>query len=591
MCPRCADDDVDEERRCGRRCRRGRRGRTAGEERRFWRNGAAERWWHPRLQQLLDGEAQPDQRRLLHEPCGEPQPDRTAGRRVTNGHGHARIAADGRRRGAEAERRGDHRVESLRQEPVDHCLAEPLVRCLGGEIFRVGEVATRRLGQLKDLLAEELQLSVALVVVELNQVGQRAHVGVTKRRQVLGDLHLELEEQHGQFVVERDAPAGVGLCRVDRCDVDDIGTGTAQLVEDRVDDGERRIVTGSEIAFDVPVVVGETSAVEGSAVEELGVRRRNWLAEHVAARHADRVEQQCRVSHRSSHRPGRVLRMGDRDDAAARHQTHCRFDADQGLLAGGTQDRSVRFRADRNSAQACCRGSRRARRRAARIEIQHVRVAGEASPRAPTVERSEPPEVRPLRQVRFAEDDGARGAQLTDEVCVPRNATADQGERAGRRLHVVVGRNVVFDDHGYPVQWPSHVSRTSLLVHAVGDVQRLGIGLDDCVERGVQPADPGQVTLGQFATRQLSGVASIVATPSRRLRRMARRDVVAPFEREAAAELVAPTPPAATTTTPAAPNSMKVRLVKRVAMTPPNLLGSRQITRARRARFPLSRGP
>ena len=65
----------------------------------------------------------------------------------------------------------------------------------------------------------------------------------------------------------------------------------------------------------------------------------------------------------------------------------------------------------------------------------------------------------PLGQIRFAQRDGARVAQALSDKRIPRYWDTLEHSRAGRRLHTVGSFDVVFDDHGDPVQ---RAARTAL---------------------------------------------------------------------------------------------------------------------------------
>jgi hypothetical protein len=56
------------------------------------------------------------------------------------------------------------------------------------------------------------------------------------------------------------------------------------------------------------------------------------------------------------------------------------------------------------------------------------------------------PEVGPLAHVRLAEDHRPGLAELADDERVLRRLRPDEGERSGRRLHLVRGGEVVLDE-------------------------------------------------------------------------------------------------------------------------------------------------
>ena len=170
------------------------------------------------------------------------------------------------------------------------------------------------------------------------------------------------------------------------------------------------------------------------------------------------------------------------------------------LLPDGQTIEPSRLGADGDRAQVGGRGDRRAGARAARIGGEVVRVPGEAAPRAPAVEveagrRSRPSGLTPRkfahsRQVRLAEDDRAGRPQARHQPRVARDAAADQGERAGGRLHRVVRRDVVLDQDRDAVERTPDAAGPALRVTSGGDVEGGRVRLDDRVEDGVEALDP-----------------------------------------------------------------------------------------------------
>ena len=66
---------------------------------------------------------------------------------------------------------------------------------------------------------------------------------------------------------------------------------------------------------------------------------------------------------------------------------------------------------------------------------------------------------------------------------------AEQGQRAGRRLHVVGGVDVVLDQDRDAVERPARAFLRALPVELAGDGQGVGIHLDDGVETRSAPVD------------------------------------------------------------------------------------------------------
>ena len=108
------------------------------------------------------------------------------------------------------------------------------------------------------------------------------------------------------------------------------------------------------------------------------------------------------------------------------------------------------------------RGDRRAgaRARAGRVAIERVRILRLPAAAAPAAGRVRRAEVRPLAQVRLAEDDRARLAQARDDERVLRRLDAGERERAGGRHHAIGGGDVVLDQDRDAVQRPARPARS-----------------------------------------------------------------------------------------------------------------------------------
>src|SRR5690606_5424857 len=90
--------------------------------------------------------------------------------------------------------------------------------------------------------------------------------------------------------------------------------------------------------------------------------------------------------------------------------------------------------------------------------------------------------VRPLAEVRFAEDDGTLFPQLPDEKRIVLSAIVSQRKRTGTGRHAVAGVDVGFEDHRYPVQGTTRPRPAAFPVQGVGDSECVGIYLDDRIE-------------------------------------------------------------------------------------------------------------
>ena len=90
---------------------------------------------------------------------------------------------------------------------------------------------------------------------------------------------------------------------------------------------------------------------------------------------------------------------------------------------------------------------------------------------------------------------------------------SDQRQRAGRRLHAVARRDVVFDEHWDAVERPARPLGLALLVQFVGDRKRVGIHFEHRIDAGpalVNLVDAREVFLGEGARREFAGLHSVL---------------------------------------------------------------------------------
>jgi hypothetical protein len=122
------------------------------------------------------------------------------------------------------------------------------------------------------------------------------------------------------------------------------------------------------------------------------------------------------------------------------------------------------------------------------------------------------PEIRPLAQVRFAEDDCSGRPQPFGNVRIARRNRSLERVRPGGRRHFVVRVDVVLDQHGNSVHRPARAFLFSLLVESLCDRESIGIRLDHAAKRwtfSVVCCDSSEIKLGYrlrraFATRHVA---------------------------------------------------------------------------------------
>ena len=83
--------------------------------------------------------------------------------------------------------------------------------------------------------------------------------------------------------------------------------------------------------------------------------------------------------------------------------------------------------------------------------------------------------VGPFAQRRFAEEDGARLAELGYYEGVAGDDGAEQSEAAGCRFELVFGRDVVFDEEGNAVEGAAGLAVGAFRVEGRGDGEDVGV--------------------------------------------------------------------------------------------------------------------
>ena len=105
-----------------------------------------------------------------------------------------------------------------------------------------------------------------VTAVEGDQVGERPQIGLAEALEVLGHVHLDLEQHHEELVVERHTAVRPGVVGSARGDLVDHAP-AARISSSAVDHGEQIVVT-RPVAVGVAPVVGEAHALERACVEK-----------------------------------------------------------------------------------------------------------------------------------------------------------------------------------------------------------------------------------------------------------------------------------------------------------------------------------
>jgi hypothetical protein len=83
--------------------------------------------------------------------------------------------------------------------------------------------------------------------------------------------------------------------------------------------------------------------------------------------------------------------------------------------------------------------------------------------------------IRPLAQIRFADDDRARFTQARRDERIARRDRLRERERASTRPHLVGRVDVVLDQHRNPVQRTTHFPLLPLCIQLLGDAVGVGV--------------------------------------------------------------------------------------------------------------------
>src|SRR6185503_237424 len=319
-------------------------------------------------------------------------------------------------------------------------------------------------------------------------------------REIRIQIALELEDQHDDL----------GLIRVELVerrdrDVDERRTCIPHdlqcVLEDRI--GLRRYAKELSPYADASSLQAVPTNELTVIPEEMSCARCSLRIARV--RTGEGAEHDGCIGKRTSVGTDRILSVRDWHDTCATRQSDGRLDASDAALSGRTHDRAVGFRRKR-------RRSERGRGRGAgsgagtaRITIENVRIAALTAHSAPAARALETAEVRPLAEIRFADDHCARIAQSLRDSSVLERGRADECERTGGRLLSIAGVDVVLEQNRNAVQRPARSAASSLLIELSSDVPRIRIQLNDRaqIEPLVDQLDSAQINFEQLLRAEL----------------------------------------------------------------------------------------
>src|SRR6266404_3490283 len=435
-----------------------------------------ELWRAARFRRLLERVSKLDQSWFAPRATEERNPHRHA-KNVTRGHSNVRIAGD-RRRGrvaageviaidpvsspARAACGRDQRIELvLVHHKINAFFARQAMVLRQGVAISFVSQRPFRLRFDKKILAKVRHLAIAILLVEVDDFFQRFHRGDWTQRGEIGiQVSLEFVQQHFEFrIVELAGGGNVRRIDDDRAALlDDIDAIIHQLVH--------RVIETKTLAMNA-----DARAFQAIGVEKLRVISKRFAGARpgrvVAGVYArERAEQNCYVGDGAAHRPGRVLAVRDGNDAGAADQSHRWFNTHERVRIRRTNYRAIGFGADADGREIRRHRSTGPGARAAWIAIKHVRIFRLPAPPAPAAGRMAGTKVGPLAQISFAEDYGARLAQLLSDGRILKRTRSAQRQRAGGCRHAIVRVYVVLDQNWNSMQGtPSRPSSLALFIN------------------------------------------------------------------------------------------------------------------------------
>ena len=212
--------------------------------------------------------------------------------------------------------------------------------------------------------------------------------------------------------------------------------------------------------------------------------------------------------------------MRDRDDAGAAPQAHRRLEPDDAVDRGGADDRPSRLGADGDRGEIGGSRGPGAGARSAGRAIQRIGIAALAAARAPSARGIHAAPVGPLAHVGLRQQDRSGFSQLLRDERVPRGNRALQRQRARGGGHPIVRVDVVLERDGDAVQRAADLAGLAFGIELVGDLEGLGVGLDDCPQLrslAVQGLDSRQVQLGDGSRGARPGTHCCLQVVNRRL--------------------------------------------------------------------------
>src|SRR2546423_3047914 len=164
--------------------------------------------------------------------------------------------------------------------------------------------------------------------VERNQVGQRVHIGVRERREVVRDLRSKFIQQRSELVI------GVSEY-IPRINVNDSRTEAFHHAQRIFRKRDGQLITRNAAAVVAVIekaqVAPDPRPIERAGLEKLRVIAGQLMSEHFTKRRLQHSKQDRNISDAARHRSSRVLLVRDRNDSVLRYKTERRLQTDDVL--------------------------------------------------------------------------------------------------------------------------------------------------------------------------------------------------------------------------------------------------------------------
>ena len=119
---------------------------------------------------------------------------------------------------------------------------------------------------------------------------------------------------------------------------------------------------------------------------------------------SEHAQQNGCIAHRTAHRSGAILAVGDRDNPGTTHQSYRRLNAGKAVRGRRAHDGAVCFGANPDRSEICGDAGARTGAGSASIAVERIGIFREAATSTPAAGRMTGTDVGPFAEIRFAEN-------------------------------------------------------------------------------------------------------------------------------------------------------------------------------------------